>query len=122
MKSLFVSFVLTFTTVTLYGQQSFKLTYQQLKQYEGVYEYVNHTTLRMAASPKDTILYAIINQSRYALKPSVKDLFFNAAHQPIKFLRNGSNLPVRYTAGEDTFKLITVKAFLFLNKCGIPGW
>jgi CubicO group peptidase (beta-lactamase class C family) len=107
MKTLFANAVLLLMTAALFGQQNFKLTYRQLKQYEGIYEYVNSTTLRMAASPKDTTLYAIVNQSRYALKPSEKDLFYNGAHQPIKFLRNNSNRPVSYTSGKDTFKLIS---------------
>jgi CubicO group peptidase (beta-lactamase class C family) len=84
-----------------------KVSYQQLKAYEGLYEYYNHTTLKIAASPNDSILYAIINQSRYALKPREKDVFLNNANVPVKFLRDGAGAVRGYITDKDTFKLIS---------------
>jgi len=90
-------------------QQKYKASYTQLKEYEGLYQYINHSTLRMAVSPKDTILYAILNQTKYALKPFAKDIFLNNAHQQLKFIRNGSNAISSYTYDNDTLKLLSKK-------------
>ena len=87
-------------------QQAYKYTYQQLREYEGVYHYINSSTLQMAASPKDTVLYAIVSQARYALHPVGKDSFLNNAHQPIRFLRSASNKIIAYTYRGDTLALI----------------
>lgn len=91
-----------------YSQQKFKITYEQLKEYEGIYEYQNNTTLQIAASPKDTLLYAIINESKYALKPSEKDVFLNMSKEKITFLRTASAI-TGYSNEERTFKLISKK-------------
>jgi len=64
-----------------FSQQPYKTTYEQLKEYEGLYEYTNQTTLKIAASPKDTSLYAIINESKYRLIPSDTDLFLNMSKE-----------------------------------------
>ncbi|RKR04739.1 CubicO group peptidase (beta-lactamase class C family) [Flavobacterium sp. 90] len=92
-----------------YSQQKFKITYEQLKEYEGVYEYKNNTTLQIAASPKDTILYAIINDSKYALKPSDKDVFLNMSQETVTFLRDKSSVINGYSSDEKTFKLLNKK-------------
>ncbi len=42
---------------------------------EGIYEYPNHFKVSFAASPKDTVLVAIINQSEYVLKYKVMMFF-----------------------------------------------
>ena len=83
-----------------------KMSYEQRKAYEGLYQYVNHTTLQIAAPPNDTILYAIINQARYALKPKAKDVFFNNANAPVIVLRDAKGAISGYTTNKDTFKLI----------------
>ena len=57
--------------------QKYSMSYSQLKEYEGLFEYVNNSTLKIAASPKDTILYAIINESKYKLSPIERDLFMD---------------------------------------------
>jgi CubicO group peptidase (beta-lactamase class C family) len=85
------------------------VTYSQLKEFEGLYQYVNNTTLKIAASPKDTLLYAIIHQSKYALMPSGKDLFLNPAKQNIQFLRNKVNKIIAYISDKDTFRLLSKK-------------
>lgn len=91
------------------SQQKFKITYEQLKEYEGVYEYKNNTTLQIAASPKDTILFAIINDSKYALKPSEKDVFLNMSQETVTFLRDQSSAITAYSSDEKTFKLLNKK-------------
>ena len=78
--------LLFFTSKFSFSQQQYKVTYEQLKEFEGLYEYSNHTTLKIAASPKDTSLYAIINQSRYRLTPSDKDLFLICRRRRFSFL------------------------------------
>src|SRR5690348_25495 len=91
------------------SQNQYPVTYQQLKEFEGLYEYSNHTTLRMAASTKDTTLYAIINESRYALKSFAKNIFQNSTKDKVTFFRNKAGKVNAYSIGNDTFRLITNK-------------
>ena len=111
MKKNYFLLTLFLTSLVCFSQQKYKVTYSQLKEYEGVYQYVNHTSLKIAASPKDTILYAIIHQSKYALIPSGKDLFLNPAKQNIQFLRDKSNELTAYISDKDTFSLLSKKVF-----------
>jgi CubicO group peptidase (beta-lactamase class C family) len=83
-----------------------KISYEQLKEYEGLYEFMNHSTLQIAASPVDSTLYAIINQSRYKLKYKEKDVFWNNANTPVTFHRDQTGAINGYTSNEGTFKLI----------------
>jgi CubicO group peptidase (beta-lactamase class C family) len=89
--------------------QKYVLTYSQLKEYQGRYEYVNNATIKIAASPKDTILYAIINESKYKLTPAKKDLFLDMTKNEIQFFRNAKNQIAGYYAGNDTLKLLNNK-------------
>jgi len=109
MKKKYVLLLFLLSVYCGYSQQRFKITYEQLKEYEGIYEYQNNTTLQIAASPKDTILYAIINESKYALKPSEKDIFLNMSKEKVTFLRNNASAITGYTSQEKTFNLITKK-------------
>lgn len=84
-----------------------KISHKKLKTYEGLYQYINHTTLKIAAPPNDTILYAIVNQSRYALRHKGKDVFLNNANDSVKFLRDRAGAVNGYTTDKDTFKLIS---------------
>ncbi|WP_214070403.1 serine hydrolase [Mucilaginibacter sp. dw_454] len=84
-----------------------KVTYQQLKTYEGLYQSVNNTTLKIAASPKDTNLYAIINLSRYKLRPQGNNVFLNSTNQPVTFLKDQNGKIKGYTIDRDTFKLLS---------------
>jgi len=84
-----------------------KIGYEQLKAYEGLYEFSNHTTLKIAASPIDSTLYAIISQSRYKLKYKEKDVFLDNANSPVTFLRGKTGAISGYTSNEGTFKLIS---------------
>jgi len=94
-----------------FSQQPYKTTYEQLKEYEGLYEYSNQTTLKIAASPKDTSLYAIINESKYRLIPSDTDLFLNMSKEKVRFFRNKSNAIAGYHYNKDTFQLLTKNVF-----------
>lgn len=109
MKKKYVLLLFLLSVYCGYSQQRFKITYEQLKEYEGIYEYQNNTTLQIAASPKDTILYAIINESKYALKPSEKDIFLNMSKEKVTFLRNSASTITGYASQEKTFNLINKK-------------
>lgn len=85
------------------------LTYSQLKEYEGLFEYINNSTLKIAASPKDTVLYAIINESKYSLTPFDKDVFMTMSKDKVIFFRNSNNKVAGYYTGNDTLKLLDSK-------------
>jgi CubicO group peptidase (beta-lactamase class C family) len=111
MRKIQLSLVLVFTVQCCLSQQPYKVTYQQLKAFEGLYEYTNHTTLKIAASPKDTLLYAVINESRYKLKPLNKDLFADMTNNQVEFLRDRSDKVTGYVVNKDTFKLLDKNVF-----------
>ena len=108
---IFLLFIFFVKILPCISQERYPVTYEQLKEFEGLYEYVNNSTLEIAASPRDTLLYAIISKSRYALKPVGQDLFLNATNSRIPFLRNKSGSISGYVADNDTFKLISKKVF-----------
>ncbi len=89
--------------------KQYSLTYKELKEYEGFYEYINNTTLKIAASPIDTTLICIINESRYPFKTIGKDIFLNSVKDSVVFLRNKLNKVIACKAGKDTFKLLPQK-------------
>ena len=88
MKKTFFLLILSLISQFGFSQQTYKVNYDQLKEFEGLYEYINHTTLKIAASPVDTLLYAIIDKSKYPLYPSDKDLFLNRQKDKIRFFRD----------------------------------
>jgi CubicO group peptidase (beta-lactamase class C family) len=103
----------------IFAQPKYKASFQELKAYEGKYEYINNGTLKIAASPIDTILYAIINQSRYSLLPLGKDVFKNSSGDQVRFLRDSANHIVGYTADKETFKLLS-KGIVFPKEMWYP--
>jgi CubicO group peptidase (beta-lactamase class C family) len=110
MKKIFLLASFAFSTVFCYSQLAFKITYAQLKEYEGLYEYQNNATLKIAISPKDTMMYAIINDSKYNLFPVEKDLFMDMTNTKVRFLRNKENKIAGYCyPGKDTFNLLNKK-------------
>jgi CubicO group peptidase (beta-lactamase class C family) len=111
MRNLHLSLILVFTFQCCLSQQQYKVAYQQLKTYEGLYEYTNHTTLKIAASPRDTLLYAIINESRYKLRTLNNDLFADMTNNEVRFLRDASNEVAGYVVNKDTFKLLSKNVF-----------
>lgn len=90
------------------GKQ-YDVSYKQLKQYEGLFEYLNNTTLKIAASPNDTVLYAIINDSKYGLTAIDKDLFMDMTKNEVRFFRDDKNAIAGYYVGKDTLKLLDSK-------------
>jgi hypothetical protein len=111
MRKIYLLFILLFTSQFSFSQQRYNVAYEQLKEFEGLYEYSNHTTLKIAASPKDTSLYAIINESRYKLTPFDKDLFLNMSKEKVQFFRNRSNDISGYSYNKDTFQLLSRNVF-----------
>ena len=111
--------ILVVSALFSFSQQRNKITYEHLKKYEGLYEYYNHTTIEIAASPKDTVLYALFEKSRYPLSPVGKDSFLNMQRMNVTFLRNRSNIITGYINGKDTFKLVSKKVY-FPNKMWYP--
>lgn len=84
-------------------------SYKELKEYEGLYEYINNSTLKIASSPIDTTLLCIINESRYPFTTIGKDVFLNPTKDSVVFLRNTLHKVVAYKAGNDTFNLLPQK-------------
>jgi CubicO group peptidase (beta-lactamase class C family) len=109
MKKTYLLAILMLTIFYCYSQQKYKVTYGQLKEYEGLYEYLNNTTLKIAASPIDTVLLCIINESRYPFTSFSKDVFLNASKDKIRFFRNNKNKIAGYYSGIDTFNLLSKK-------------
>ena len=67
-------------------------TYTRLLEYEGVYEYENDQTLRIAASPREPILVAVLMDAKYPLRPAgpeMPDTFVNLQKQRVVFKRDG---------------------------------
>ncbi|MFZ4456186.1 MAG: serine hydrolase domain-containing protein [Bacteroidales bacterium] len=89
--------------------KNYSLSYKELKEYEGLYEYINTTTLKIAASPIDTTLLCIINESRYPFTAIGKDLFLNPVKDSVTFLRNSLNKVIGYKSGKETFHLLPQK-------------
>jgi CubicO group peptidase (beta-lactamase class C family) len=99
-----------FTSFLSFSQQQSKISYIQLKEYEGVYDYAGHLKVSFAASPKDTALIAIINQSEYRLKYESPDVF-SSMYDTIRFLRDSHSFPSAYISKKDTFNLISKNVF-----------
>lgn len=83
------------------AQESYKITYAELKKYQAHYEYIGNSTLQMAASPKDLKLYAIIDDARYPLTPAREDVFLNPGKQEVSFIRDASKNIVGYKVKDD---------------------
>ncbi|MEJ7738511.1 MAG: serine hydrolase [Chitinophagaceae bacterium] len=102
--------LLWLTTITAFSQQQYSIfTYRQLKEFEGQYEYRNQSPFKIAASPKDTLLYAIINDTKFELTLIGKDLFISKAQEKIQFFRDSSNKIIGYILDDTKFKLLSKK-------------
>lgn len=77
---------------SVFAQDKYTITYQELKTYQGVYEYTNHKTLQIAASPVDTVLYVLIGDAMYRLRPHSKDIFLNNGNLQVQFIRKDGKL------------------------------
>src|SRR5579871_1282820 len=102
--------IFAFSFLFSFSQQN-KPTYQQLKEYEGIYEYLNPSKVLFAASPKDTALIAIINQSEYVLKNDSPDVF-STKYDTVHFFRDAHHQLIGYTSKHKTYKLINKNVFL----------
>ncbi|GAB3572613.1 serine hydrolase domain-containing protein [Hymenobacter daeguensis] len=89
-----------------FAQSCTALTLPQLQAYEGPYEYPNPTTLRVAASPRDLTLYALIGDGRYPLRALGPDLFANASNDTVSFQRDASGKVASYTVHRQLFHLL----------------
>jgi CubicO group peptidase (beta-lactamase class C family) len=110
MKRAVLVSIFLFTFFFSFSQKQNKISYKQLKDYEGVYDYAGHLKVSFAASPKDTALVAIINQSEYVLKNESPDVF-STRYDTIRFLRDSHTVPLAYISKGDTFKLISKDVF-----------
>jgi CubicO group peptidase (beta-lactamase class C family) len=111
MKTLFLA-LLILNAASTFAQKSDTLSYAQLKDYEGIYQYSNHTTIKMAAPASGKVLIAILNQSHYTLKPGDKDVFYDGGHRRVGFFRDSKGMVIGYTVEKDTLKLITKNVVL----------
>ncbi len=94
-------------------------SYKQLKEYQGLYEYLNQGTLKVAVSPRDTSIMVIINESRYKLTPIAKDMFLDMTKDSIEIVRNKQNKIVGYRTKQGNFKLLNAK-LKFPNEMWYP--
>lgn len=78
-----------------------------LQEFQGRYEYLNHTTLELAASPRDGLLYALIAGSRYPLYPIGADAFRNSSQDTVRFQRDASGQVISYSTSGQRFRLLT---------------
>jgi CubicO group peptidase (beta-lactamase class C family) len=104
------------------AQTAYKPPYAELKTYQGVYEYANHKTLEIAASPVDSLLYALIGDSRYKLRPYSKDVFLNNGNEQVIFVRSNGVIAGYKQQGDKpdtTYKLVSTK-ITFSDKMWYP--
>ena len=94
MRNIFLV-LLSVITATTFAQKPDTLLYTQLKDYEGIYEYSDHATIKISAPPSGTVLIGILNQSPYTLKPGEKDIFYDGGHRRIGFFRDNKGLVKR---------------------------
>ena len=71
---------------TVHGQLVLTPEYERLRQYEGTYEAEGGGTLQIVASPRDSILVAVLTGARYPLKVAGTNLFTNASGQRVQFV------------------------------------
>jgi len=110
-------------SASAFSQTNYNISYQQLKEYEGKYEYTSNQILEIAASPRNLRLYAIIDDARYPLTPFKKDIFLNNGKQEVEFVRNASGNISGYKVKADqpdrVFSLIN-RAVNFSEKMWYP--
>lgn len=109
MKKISLFLILIQATVPAFSQQQYPITYKELKEFEGVYEYRNQSPFKIAASPKNIQLYAIINDVKFELTHLGNDLFISQAREKIQFFRNSSNKVTGYILDDARFKLLSRK-------------
>jgi CubicO group peptidase (beta-lactamase class C family) len=107
MKPKLLPLLFFLVNIASYSQQKYKVSYAQLTEFEGLYEYANNAQMKIAASPVDTLLYAIINESRYRLTPFGKDEFLNSGNEKVTFFRDNKSAIVAVGDQTGKFKLLS---------------
>jgi CubicO group peptidase (beta-lactamase class C family) len=92
MRYYFLLMILTFGFAGADAQSLYKVNLNDLKNFEGTYAYTENATLQIAASPKDTMLYALIGTAKYKLRPYSKDIFLNNSNQQVQFIRHKNKI------------------------------
>lgn len=100
-----VFFVITLVAIGCSPRKE-KNEYQTLVEYEGHYEYLGKTTIDLVASEFDTVLYAVLDNSKYPLTYIEKDSFVNIRNNPVVFKRDESGKIFSYRSGGQDFKLL----------------
>jgi CubicO group peptidase (beta-lactamase class C family) len=86
--------------------------WQPLREYEGEYEYQRGTTLRLAASPREARLYALIGDGRYPLQPLARpDAFVDSGHDTVRFERDAAGRVAGYTVGGRRYRRLRAASF-----------
>jgi CubicO group peptidase (beta-lactamase class C family) len=78
-----------------------------LLDYQGRYEYLNHTTLDLVASPRDGRLYTIVAGARYPLYQLEPDVFRNGSQDTVRFQRDAAGRVSAYTYARQRFRLLS---------------
>jgi len=92
--------IVLFLLPALASGQLYKPSLGALKEYQGLYEIQGRTTLRLAASPVDTVLYALIGEARYPLRPVRADIFLNGGGDTVRFVRQHGQISGYETGGK----------------------
>src|SRR6185436_5445366 len=74
----------------LFSERGFSQTdppEENLKEFEGRYEYLSGATIQIAASPRDGVLYAILDEAKYPLKRMSKGVFADRQGSRVVFER-----------------------------------
>lgn len=90
----------------VFASHQTSVSYDELLDYEGNYEYLNKGTLDIAASALDTTLYAIIDDAKYPLRYVGIDSFVNLQNTPVVFFRDPSSLVAGYRVEGQSFQLL----------------
>ena len=80
--------------------------YERLRRYEGTYEDEGGGTLQIVASPRDSVLIAVLDGARYPLKAAGPDLFTNAPEQRVEFSLEPGREGYRLLDGPDAGRLL----------------
>lgn len=83
---------LLLAALSVSGASAQTLTYDDLVEYEGTYEYEDGLTVQIVASPADTILFALLGGAKYPLTPVPEhDTFINVADERVVFVRDDAH-------------------------------
>jgi CubicO group peptidase (beta-lactamase class C family) len=88
------------------AQVSSPKAYQALLEFQGRYEFLNHSTLEIAASPRDGLLYTIVAGARYPLYAVGPDVFRNGSKDTVRFQRDEAGKVSSYTYAHQRFRLL----------------